>query len=173
MTPIRRLVAITLGLALAGCASIPAPIGGSFGARTPADPGPDGERVRWGGPIVATEPGATETCLEVLARPLGPNARPNDTDRALGRFLACRGGFIDPAVFAAGREVTVVGRVVGRAPRTLGGFSYDVPRVEAEAIHLWPRRVPFDPRCVDPWHRGPWPWPGPGWWGPRHPYWWW
>lgn len=167
----RGILAISLLLVLSGCATVPAPIGGTFATRTPAEAGPDGERIRWGGPIVATEPGSETTCLEILAKPLGPNARPRDTDLADGRFLACRAGFIDPAIFAPGREVTVVGRVAGRAPRTLGGFAYEVPRVDIEAIHLWPQRVPFDPRCVDPWHRGPWY--GPGWWGPRHPYFWW
>lgn len=171
MNPIRSCLAAAALLALSGCATVPAPIGGSFGERTPADAGPDGERVRWGGPIVATEPGAAATCLEILAKPLGPNARPNETDRAYGRFLACSPGFIDPAIFAPGREVTVVGRVVGRAPRTLGGFAYEVPKLDADGIHLWPKRVPFDPRCVDPWHRSPWY--GPGWWGPRHPHLWW
>jgi len=171
MKLIRFLVASILLLTLGGCATVPAPIGGAFGARTPADAGPDGERVRWGGPIVATEPGASSTCLEILAKPLGADARPTETDRAFGRFLACREGFIDPAIFAPGREVTVVGRVNGRAPRTLGGFAYEVPRVEVEAIHLWPRRAAFDSRCLDPWYRGPFY--GPGWWGPRHPYWWW
>lgn len=169
--PLRQLALLAVLGVLSACATVPAPIGGSFGARTPADLGPDGERVRWGGPIVATEPAATETCLEILAKPLGANARPLDADRALGRFLACQRGFVDPAIFAPGREVTVVGRVAGRAPRTLGGFGYEVPRLEIEAIHLWPRRMPIDPRCVDPWYRGPWH-PHPLWWGPRFPYWW-
>lgn len=170
MSPVRVILATTLLLALSGCATVPAPIGGTFGTLTPAEAGADGERVRWGGPIVATEPSSNGTCLEILAKPLTASARPVDDDRAFGRFLACRGGFADPAIFAPGREVTVVGRIAGRAERQLGGFSYEVTRIEAEAVHLWPRRMPVDPRCVDPWGRNSWH--GPGWWGPRHPFWW-
>lgn len=166
----RALPVFILSMLTGACATVPAPIGGDFAPSTPADAQADGTRVRWGGLIVATEPSASGTCLEVLSKPLGSGGRPQEGDLAHGRFLACQGGFADPAIFAPGREVTIVGSVAGRAERRLGGFSYEVTRIDATAIHLWPRRVPVDPRCTDPWGRSPWH--GPGWWGPRHPFWW-
>jgi outer membrane lipoprotein len=117
---------------------------GPFSELAPSDLEPDalqGRRVRWGGEIVDVTPAKRETCLEVLARPLDWQARPRETDESYGRFLACRPGFDDPAVYEAGREVTVVGTVGRPVVGKVGDYDYRYPVVEAEAVHLWPERV--------------------------------
>ncbi|MEO6064874.1 MAG: Slp family lipoprotein [Lysobacterales bacterium] len=130
-----------LPLALIGCATAPRPLQGEFTQVRPLDAArADGAKVRWGGSIIAVEPRAGETCFEVLGRELGSSARPRPTDTSDGRFLACRSGFYDPAVFKAGRDITVVGALAGTEVRKVGEFDYSYPRVTASALYLWPER---------------------------------
>src|SRR5262245_33970586 len=111
----RRAVALlALSVYAAACARPPAVLRGSFVPLTVPDAralGDVGERVRWGGTIVETRPAEHETCVEVVGRPLDDEARPRLTDETDGRFVACSPGFFDPAVYAAGRELTVAGTV--------------------------------------------------------------
>ena len=99
--------------------------------------------------------------LEVLGRPLSDTARPRRTDVGSGRFLACRGGFYDPAIFADGREMTVVGRVTGTESRPVGAYNYPSPRVDADVVFLWPEREERDVYYVGAlgWHHRPY-WAG-------------
>jgi outer membrane lipoprotein len=143
----RVAVAVVLMVALGGAACMRPPAEltrGPFAALVPSDLEPDalqGQRVRWGGEIVDVTPTKRETCLEVLARPLDCRARPRETDESYGRFLACRAGFYDPAVYEVGREVTIAGTAGRPVVGKVGEYDYRYPVVEAEAIHLWPERV--------------------------------
>ena len=88
--------AVLATLALAGCASPPKPLQGQFSSITPEQAVQReglGEIVRWGGRIVMVEPGARDSCFEVVAAPLTTSGRPQVVDRSLGRFIACRAGF--------------------------------------------------------------------------------
>lgn len=160
----------------AACASVPKPLTGDFApvtANAIADSGRNGDLVRWGGVVVDVEPEAERTCLQILSRPLSDVARPRDRDRDVseGRFLACRAGFYDPEVFTKGREVTITGRVVGSAERSVGEYRYLMPEVAAEVIYLWPERPEYDRFHASygfgygfgPFH-DPW-WPRRGWYG--------
>lgn len=153
-------------LALAGCATAPKPLQGEFAPLMPSDASAAqrlGDTVRWGGTIVAVTPAPNETCFEVLGRDLGDTARPNRADdTSSGRFLACRAGFYDPAIFAPEREVTVTGRVSGFEPRRIGEYEYVYPRVAADVVYLWPERTAEDYY----YHADPfWPSYRPFWWG--------
>jgi outer membrane lipoprotein len=134
-----------------------------------------GRRVRWGGELVATKPGKDETCFEIVQRPLDSEARPRQTDESLGRFLACAPGFYDPAIYAPGREVSVLGSVREPVADTIGEYEYSYARVAAEEIHLWPKRTGRSRAyyAYDPWpyYYGPYYpyYPGPGY--PWYPYW--
>lgn len=144
---IRTLAAAALAALAAGCATAPEPLRGNWSPITPAEAsrsGADGEPVRWGGTIVGVDPRRDSTCFEVLGRPLAENARPRDTDSGTGRFLACRGGFYDPAIFAEGRDMTVVGRIDGSETRPVGEYDYAYPRVAADVVFLWPERQERD-----------------------------
>jgi len=81
-----------------------------------------GPYVRWGGTIAGVENGKTETTIEIVARDLDSSGRPRLTDHSPGRFLARAAGFLDPAVYSKGREVTVTGThllaAAGRTPNT-------------------------------------------------------
>lgn len=152
---IRVLPALSLLALAAGCTTAPAPLRGDFPAIDPIDGASHaGALVRWGGTIAAVEPGAAHTCFQVVGRPLGAGARPIQGDRSTGRFLACREGFYDPAVFTQGRELTVTGRIDGTEDREIGDYLYRHPRVDAARIYLWPdrRATVIHPPGFRPWY---------------------
>lgn len=162
------LVALAMACLLPACASLPAPLAAEVIDVTPAqarETGGVGLPVRWGGRIVATEPEAQRTCFEMIGSELDHEGRPLDmTDDGSGRFIACKSGFYDPAVFTRNREVTFVGRIDGYESRMIGEYDYRQPRVAADVIYLWPKAYPVDARYPAP---RPWPWWGwdwyPGW----------
>jgi outer membrane lipoprotein len=168
----RVAVVCALMLTMAACARPPAPLRGTFPPLSIRDAqagGATGERVRWGGDIVATRPSAQETCFEIVSKPLDSAARPADGDSTEGRFIACAPGFYDPAVYAANRAITVVGTLGEPVTRRVGEYDYRFPLVHAEAVYLWPQPQPREaypyPYYYDPFYDPFWdPWWGP-WWG--------
>lgn len=176
--PCFRTVFLALAalLGVAGCASTPEALRGA------PEFSPDVRQVRaapesylevavrWGGVIVAVENRASESVVEVVSRPLSRSGRPRETDQTFGRFLAHVSGFLDPAVYAQGREFTVVGRLHGLEPRTIGGYAYTYPLVRVTAHHLWPPLPP--PPVHEPYFYRPpyyrWPYYDP--WYPYGPY---
>lgn len=138
----KRVAWCLFPLLLAGCATAPRPLQGEYASVVPAQAsdGAEGVRVRWGGRIVGVETRAAESCFEVLGRDLDGQARPRRVDASQGRFLACRSGFYDPAVFAKGRDITVTGTLKGHETRNVGDYPYDYPRVDSDTIYLWPKR---------------------------------
>jgi outer membrane lipoprotein len=149
---------------LAACMRPPRPLEGEFPPLTVADAQQGehaGERVRWGGTIVATRPERDRTCIEVVSKPLDRRARSILTDQTYGRFEACARGFYDPEIYAEGREVTVVGTIEGTRAGKVGDYDYPFPRVDAEWVYLWPERRPERAYYYDPYPWYPW-W---GWYG--------
>jgi len=141
------LTVLALALTLSACASTPKPLQGEFSNLLPEDAAKretTGELVRWGGNIVRVEPQSQRSCFEVVAKPLSSSGRPQNVDRSEGRFIACRGGFYEPEVFKAGREITISGRIEGFETRKVGDFDYRYPRVAAEVVYLWPERRDVD-----------------------------
>lgn len=143
---------------LAGCASAPKALQGEFAPIEPGQAARDGrvaERVRWGGRIVTVAPLADRSCFEVVGIRVGSDGRPlARDDQSTGRFLACRAGFYDPAVFKSGREVTIAGTIDGYETRKVGDYDYRYPRLAADVVFLWPERRDVDV-IVE-----------------RHPFWW-
>lgn len=161
-SPASLILASTCVLVLAGCATAPKPLQGEFAQSQPMDVGSSGrigDEVRWGGEIVAVETLADRSCFELLGKPLSDSARPRQKDESAGRFIACRAGFYDPALFEVGREMTVVGRVEGIEPRRIGEFEYRYPKVAADVLYLWPEREPYPHGRMWITHPG-YPWSG-------------
>jgi outer membrane lipoprotein len=157
---IRILIPGLAAALLVACASQPQPLQGDYAQVTPreaADHDNTGIVVRWGGRIIKTEPHENRTCFEMIATSLDVYGRPywaSDDDG--GRFIACRTGFYDPAVFEANREVTFTGRLEGYDQRKIGGYDYRFPRVAADVVYLWPVRERVDVLT----YPSPWPWWG-------------
>ena len=158
----RLAVLATATALLAACVSQPQPLQGTFAQITPREAAATdstGAMVRWGGRIVDVEPETNRTCFEMISTRLGNTGRPYwASDDVGGRFIACRTGFYDPALFERNREVTFTGRVAGYENRRIGQYDYRFPRVEADIVYLWPVR-----ERVDVVTR-PAPWPWWGWW---------
>lgn len=180
MSTYRPLALVATLALLGGCATIPQPLQGTY-ANVPLasaqQGGEGGQVVRWGGEIIKTEPGPNETCFYLLSRPLDQEARPRagSAGDSQGRFVACHAGFYDPEVFVRGREMTVTGTLHGIVTKKVGDFDYAYPRVEANVIYLWPKRVPmanyaYPPGFYDPFW-GPGFWPGYYGYGWGDPYW--
>ena len=158
----RLILPAVATLLLAACASQPKPLQGAFVEITPhaaMETDQTGAMVRWGGRIVQVEPRANATCFEMISTRLTATGRPYwSSDDTNGRFIACRAGFYDPAVFAEGREVTFIGRVDGVETTRIGEYDYRFPQVAADVVYLWPKRD-----TVNIVTR-PEPWPWWGWW---------
>lgn len=142
----------------------------SLAAARSASP-PIGARVRWGGTIAKVENQQADTLIEIVERPLDGEGRPTDGDRSSGRFIAKVAGFVDPAVYESGREITVVGNLTAPVTRKIGQYVYRFPVVDVIHHYLWPLRpVMYPSRYYDPFWYDPWyPW-GPSPWYPWHPY---
>ncbi|ACL71760.1 outer membrane lipoprotein, Slp family [Thioalkalivibrio sulfidiphilus HL-EbGr7] len=163
MMRILRVMSLCLAaLWLAACASTPEPIR----AAPPGAPQPDevradparfqGSQVRWGGVIAGVNNLADHTLVEVVSRPLTSGGRPRESDVTQGRFLARVPGFLDPAVYVAGREITVSGRVAGLESRPVGDYPYPYVRVDVDVHQLWAVREPVRDPYYSPWWYDPW-----------------
>ena len=165
-------------LLLASCASnVPAPIRESV----PGDPGLAtvrsdpatyvGTKVRWGGQIISVENNPNDTDVQIVGRRLERSGRPVSEDQSAGRFIARFAGFIDPAIYEANRELTVVGALIEPKRGKVGEREYTFPVVAVESDQLWSKRVPVAPYSYP---YGPYPYFYDPWRGPFYdPWYWW
>ena len=135
---------VILPLLLSACAGSPSyERYGADGSLTPKSAAArpqvaTGRQVLWGGVIMKTVNLKDRTQIEVLAYPLDSSERPKIDEPALGRFVLEKDGFLEPANYASQRQVTVVGKVAGVLPGTVGESSYRFPLVNAQQLTLWP-----------------------------------
>lgn len=164
MTAIRLGLPVATALLLAACATQPVPLQGDYlpvTAQQAAAGDHTGTAVRWGGRVIEVQPGADSTCFTVLSSRLDASGRPwSGSSGQDGRFMACRGGFYDPAVFAQDREVTFTGRIAGYENQRIGEYDYRLPRIDADVVYLWPEREDVRVIHYDPWpyYHSPWWW---------------
>jgi len=126
-----------------------------------------GKKVLWGGEILETKTHAEYSLIEVIQKPLGFKERPLASDESRGRFLVeYRGQFLDPAIYKAGREVTIVGEIVKSETKKLGEMNYRYPYVSASYVHLWPEQ----PKHLVVPYPTPYYYCGPFWRGCRYPF---
>ncbi len=164
MHPFRSPFILLTILALSGCASNipreikepPAENPTVYEVRDDIDRYTD-SRVRWGGTIADVENRENETWIEVVALELAGYGRPETTDNSYGRFLVRIDQFIDPQIYAKGRELTIAGVVESRIVRKIGEHPYTYPLIRATSHHLWPQ---YDTaRNTDLYYRGYYGWP--------------
>lgn len=107
---------------------------------------PDAHKGKWvmlAGVIAASNNEKDGSYVEIVQKPADSDGRPQRTDRTGGRFIAVSKQFLDPAIYAKGREITVVGEAAGVSVKPLGETSYRYPLLTIEALHLWePYRGP-------------------------------
>ncbi len=178
----RTLAVLTLAmlLLLSGCASnIPQPIRTAAPGNIAIDEARAeserfvGQQVRWGGTIIETRNHQDATWVMMLGRPLDEQGRPKPESEPTGRFIAAFKGFLDPAVYEAGRELTVRGTLGKPVTLKVGEYPYRYPVVQVEHRYLWaPRREIREPYGNDYWPSPFWdPWYPYGYPFHRYPYW--
>ena len=96
-----------------------------------------GKNILVGGQILNTQAKDGETWVEVLQKPLDWRQEPKDTDESYGRFLIRFPGFADPAVYAAGKKITLLGEVEGKKIQRLKEMDYPYPVLLPREHHLW------------------------------------
>lgn len=137
-------VLLLLAFALAGCATQPrfdtadVRTGITPGEAVAGEPVLEGATVLWGGTVVAVRNAADVTRLEILSYPLGSDQRPNSRASAGARFLAEYPGFLDPAEYAPGTAVTVLGRISDWETLSVGDARRTLPVVGVDDIERWP-----------------------------------
>ena len=115
-------------------------------------------RVKLAGEIVSLDSLKDSTVIEVVSRDMSRSGRPIvDSDNTQGRFLAVFRGFLDPANYSEGREITVIGLLSGIREQPIGDYLYQYPVVTVESHHLW-KKLPASSRYDDVnfWFYGPW-----------------
>ena len=100
----------------------------------PASP----ETVRWGGTIVGITNTANDTTqVEIVARPLRSSGRPINDDRSDGRFIAEFKQFLDPEIYTAGRDLSVIGTVADTVEGRIGETRYRFPLLHVSDHRYW------------------------------------
>ena len=97
-----------------------------------------GHTMILGGEILQTNNLQKGTRLEILQRPLSGSETPRLTDTTGGRFMAFCNEYLDPAVYAPQRRITVAGRVLGSYVGKVGEVDYSYPLISCEETHLLP-----------------------------------
>jgi len=114
-----------------------------------ADPAKyEGKSVVFGGTIIKVENFENRTVMEVVEEGMNSQLKPVDKDASAGRFLARFDRFMDPAIFAPGKKITVAGVVSGTETRPLGKGNYRYPVISPTEHYLWEQ---------DEFDRGGWP----------------
>ncbi len=139
--PLRRpaiLLAAAL-LAASGCATTGERCRKPIGDRslTPAMAA-TGDAITWGGTLVSSRNLADATDLEMLAYPLDDCGRPLLDERAQGRFIIRRPGYLETADLAPGRRITASGRIIASVEGRIGEADYRFPVLEDAAPRVWP-----------------------------------
>jgi outer membrane lipoprotein len=111
-----------------------------------------GKTVILGGLIAQTKNVKTGTLIEVVQKQLDYWGRPRRTDRSRGRFIVLQPRYLDPFVYAPGREITVAGEVTGSEEASPGGSGAAYVLINAREIKLWPReqQARDSPTWLDP-----------------------
>lgn len=124
-----------------------------------------GKVVLLGGVIIGVKNLKEGTLIEVLHKPTDIQGRPKDVDESLGRFLALYDGYLDVAIYAQGREVTLAGEIKGKRVLPLDEIEYTYPVISVKEIHLWPPKRKERYYYSYPYWHYPWWWYYP-YWGP-------
>jgi outer membrane lipoprotein len=116
-----------------------------------------GKHVLFGGVIVVTRNLKDGTELEIVQKNLDSYGNLEVGDYSGGRFLFFSKGYLEPEIFATGREVIGVGKVMGQKLGQVGDYSYNFPIIEVEELYLLDDKKLNSsnsvPHSWDPWYR--------------------
>jgi outer membrane lipoprotein len=139
-----RLYLLLACLALSACVGLPSAVRDvpvkdvSYGEASEHPERYKDVAVRWGGVIIDVDNEENATLVQVLSYPLNFYGRPQLTKPSEGRFVIKSSEFLDPAVYAKDREITVAGALEGDIQRMIGKKAVQLPLISSTAIYLWP-----------------------------------
>lgn len=96
-----------------------------------------GKVIIWGGTILEIRNLKDKTQIEILAYPLNESHRPLTDEKALGRFIIIYPDYLEPTHYAAGKQLSVLGKVSGIRSGKIGENQYTYAVINADKIHLW------------------------------------
>ena len=97
-----------------------------------------GKRIRWAGAVQYVDASDTSVCLTILYALSGEHGEPRWTnDPTYQTFKACTSGSYDPKLVSTSTNVTIVGRISGKAYIGMGGGGTTGPVVEIERLFRW------------------------------------
>ncbi len=96
-----------------------------------------GKIALWGGIILNTLNLENTTQIEILAYPLNTSYKPSQENQPLGRFIIQHKDYLEPATYAQGRLITVLGSISDNQNGKVGESTYIYPVINAQQIHLW------------------------------------
>ncbi|MGR9072058.1 MAG: Slp family lipoprotein [Gammaproteobacteria bacterium] len=136
-----------------------------------------GKQVRWGGTIIEVQNEQEFTRIQLMYYPPGRDGRPDKEQPNLGRFVVHTAEFLDPAVYAVGKPLNVLGRVGGEIDYRVGNKLLKLPLIQVDELYLWPPEVKYRSRdfynCY-PYDCGYYPFRYyRGWYPYRYNYYWW
>lgn len=114
-----------------------------------------GAMARWSGVIAAVHNEPARSVIEVVVLPLKSNGVPLQTEQSPGRFLAIMPGFVDPALYAKGRSLSVLGQVAAPVDGKIGEHPYRFAVLDSAKSKLWPPVKEVEVRYVDPFFHDP------------------
>ena len=142
---------------LAGCATTTCvgPVGNPklTPTQVSADRKHTGERVRWGGTVLAVRNLPDRTEVEVIGYPLDRCGVPQPDQTPIGRFIVQAPGFLEPAEYPSQRLLTATGIITGTRLGEVGAAPYPFPVLSNGALSLWPDAPPggYGSGAVRPW----------------------
>lgn len=95
--------------------------------------------ARWGGLITRVQNQRSTTDIEIVEQPLNDSGRPRNSDTSNGRFIARFNEFLDPAIYAVGKPITVVGIIKTAEQGSIGEHPYAFPVLATSQHRLWPK----------------------------------
>ncbi|SIN93758.1 Slp family lipoprotein [Salinivibrio sp. ES.052] len=139
------LFTMALGiLTLSGCTTLPETLKGrmdqpvtEYAVVAKMTHANQGEEVRLGGMIVDVKNRESDSVVEIVALPTSQVGRPQINASSLGRFKAIFDGFVEPADYAQGRPITVLGDFQSRQTGKVDDYKYDYPVLKVKGHQLW------------------------------------
>lgn len=101
-----------------------------------------GKLARWSGVVAEVKNHKDTTQIDVLYYPAGADGRPRIGDEPMGRFRVFVDGFLDPAIYKQGVEVTALGEISAKQTAKIGDYEYEYPTLVHSKVHLWKKQKP-------------------------------
>ena len=105
------------------------------------------QEYAWGGKILQTQNQQGSTEITILSYPLDKNQKPRLRNDSSGRFIAVYPGYLEPIDYAAGKAITVVGKLAGFRKGAVADAEYVFPLLSVDHIQLHKAqdrmRIPF------------------------------